>query len=170
MLAAGREIVQQAMGALEPAIGDRRLGADAQVVPGQPDCDPGRRARIVTLPVERIGPLTGGESSIQVVLPPGGQRQALPGRRRLLVDQRSLEPGARRRPITTLQRRVAFFQRALRIESRVADVPVTGPRCSPVGLESQHVTRPLPCPMPWSWPYCSRFAGSWLRVGPVTKL
>ena len=59
----GARSSSKTMGALEPAIGNRRLGADAQVVPGQPDCDPGRRARIVTLPVERIGPLTGGEAA-----------------------------------------------------------------------------------------------------------
>ena len=104
MLLARRQSLEQAPCAVEPA---SRLGGPAkgQGVDGQLEREPGREARLSSLPRQQVSPLVGGESLLPVE--EGSFRDAEPEERlgRLGLAERLLEVPTRLPPVRAKQRR-----------------------------------------------------------------
>jgi hypothetical protein len=89
------EVVEQAVGALEPAVGDSRLAAEPQAIERVPGGHPGRRPPFAALAIEAVGPLAGVEGESIIVEHVADPTQALERLGRLLERQGIHERGPR---------------------------------------------------------------------------
>ncbi|MBA3443434.1 MAG: hypothetical protein H0T58_01055 [Gemmatimonadales bacterium] len=67
-----RKTVQQTLGPLNPAVGDRGLAPEVGVVVREPDCHPSRGPAIIGLSEEPVGALAGVDAGGVLLLPPAG--------------------------------------------------------------------------------------------------
>jgi hypothetical protein len=95
MFGAGRRAREQAVRALEPAVGHRELGVMCGELDGEPGGHAGGRARVAPFLVEAEGALPGRDRARYVVEPADGGPEAFQGLGGLLLGQRGFEGAAR---------------------------------------------------------------------------
>src|SRR4029453_11856694 len=113
VLRAGLESVKEAGGTLEPAVGDRALAAQDEIVVAEPDGEHRRTLHVSLPPAEPVGALARLDAGGHVLDPPRSPTQALQRlhclapRELLLEDRPRLVPRAAGQRGLTLPNRLA---------------------------------------------------------------
>jgi hypothetical protein len=93
------EVVDQAVCALQPSVGDGRLSAEHQAVRGQQGCDTGCRAAVSPVEVLAVCPLAGVDRQPILAQHMAGPADPLERLRRVALGEGALERGAGFRPV-----------------------------------------------------------------------
>jgi hypothetical protein len=94
LFGAERRVCEEAGGALDPAVTDRRLFLEIDVVHGELHGDAGGSGRVIGGAIELIGALVGVEGGPEVIEPEGGASQAFEGGGALVQGEGVLKGGA----------------------------------------------------------------------------
>jgi hypothetical protein len=90
-----RKAVEEPVGALEPAAGNRVVSAELEVIGREPGGDSTGAGSIASYAIRTVRPLAGSKGDLRVGEPPAGPAKALQGVRRFPAGERRLEVLAR---------------------------------------------------------------------------
>src|SRR4029453_11786248 len=105
------EAVDQAVRALQPAVGHCRLASEQKVVCREPGGDPRSRALVAALEVQTVGTLPGVEGELVVVQHVADPAHAFERHWRLALEQGLLEGGSCALPVPVTEGRPALIER-----------------------------------------------------------